>query len=134
MSAGTNRLVVYALLALVGLLGAASDAVVNQWARTGRAGWLVASWVAWSVVATLVGLVLKQGYFGFGAGIVLFLLVNSGGALILDRALFHGRVSGVQWVGVALALAAMACIEVGRDHGAGQADAAVTSASTTAER
>ena len=36
-----NRRVIYGVLVLAGLLGAASDAVLNQWARTDRGGWLL---------------------------------------------------------------------------------------------
>jgi multidrug transporter EmrE-like cation transporter len=112
------RLAIYAILALAGILGAASDAVLNQWARNGRLGWLLAAYVSWLVVATLVGMILRMGYFGFGAAVVLFLLVNSVGAIILDRVLFGGRLSLMGWVGIGLAFAAIVCIELGRDHSA----------------
>ena len=111
-----NRPAVYAVLIVAGMLGAASDAVLNQWARTGKFGWLLAAYASWLAVATLVGLVLRWGYFEFGAGIVLFLLVNSAGALVLDRTLFGGKLSPWGWVGVGLAVAAIACIELGRSH------------------
>src|SRR5438105_3491912 len=114
------RLSVYVVLVLAGMLGAASDAVLNQWARTGRLGWLIAAYMSWLVVATLLGLILRWGYFGFGAAVVLFLLVNSVGALVLDRTLFAGKLSAWGWVGVGLAVAAIVCIELGREHpGAG---------------
>lgn len=111
-----GRLAVYVVLVLAGLLGAASDAVLNQWAKTGRVGWLLGAYLSWLVVATLLGLILRWGYFGFGAAVVLFLLVNSVGALILDWTLFSGRLSAWGWVGVGLAVAAIVCIELGREH------------------
>ena len=64
-----NRLAVYAVLVFAGLLGAASDAVLNQWAKTGRLAWLLGAYVLWLVVATLLGLILRWGYFGFGAAV-----------------------------------------------------------------
>lgn len=109
-----SRVVVYAVLVVAGLLGAASDAILNQWARTDRLGWLLAAYVAWLAVATLLGLILRWGYFGFGAAVALFLLVNSIGALVLDRTLFSGRLSAWGWVGVGLAITAIMCIELGR--------------------
>ncbi len=125
-----NRAVVYSVLVMVGLLGAVSDAVLNQWARTGRLGWLLAAYLAWVAVATLLGLILRWGYFGFGAAVVLFLLVNSLGALVLDRTLFSGKLSPWGWVGVGLAFAAIVCIELGREHPAVRpADARPTAAS-----
>lgn len=111
-----SRLVVYAVLVFAGLLGAASDAVLNQWTKTGRLAWLLGAYALWLAVATLLGLILRWGYFGFGAAVVLFLLVNSVGALVLDRTLFSGKLSPLGWVGVGLAVAAIVCIEVGREH------------------
>lgn len=111
-----SRLAIYALLILAGMLGAISDVVLNQWARTGRTSWLIAAYVSWLVVATVVGIMLRLGYFGFGAGIVLFLLINSAGALVLDRVLYGSRLSAWSWLGIGLAIAAIVCIELGRDH------------------
>ena len=111
-----NRVLIYSVLLAAGMLGATSDVILNQWARTGRTAWLLASWVAWIVVATLLGVILRLGYFGFGAAVVLFLLINSGAALLFDRILFGGKLTPLGWAGVGLALAAIACIEIGRDH------------------
>ena len=104
----------YALLVAAGVLGAASDAVLNQWARTGRAAWLAGAYAAWLLVATVLGLLLRSGHFGFGAAVVLFLLVNAAAALALDGILFSGRMSVRGWVGIALGAAAIACIETAR--------------------
>lgn len=112
----SNRAAIYVIVVLAGLLGAVSDVVLNQWARTGKTGWLIAAYACWLIVATVVGLILRADYFGFGAAIVLFLLVNSMGALILDRALYGSRLSGLSSLGIVLAIIAMICIEMGRDH------------------
>ena len=111
-----NRIAVYGLVIVVGAFGAISDAILNQWARTGRVSWLLAAYASWLIVATLLGIILRWGYFGFGAAVVLFLLVNSIGALILDHVLFSGRMSVWSWIGIGLALAAIMCIELGRPH------------------
>jgi hypothetical protein len=129
-----NRIAIYTVLALAGTLGALSDAVLNQWARTGRVGWLIAAYLSWLVVATVVGLILRMGYFGFGTAIVLFLMVNSIAALIIDRAFFAGRVTTLAWVGMALALAAIACIELGRGHSAPMATSPTTPAEASSSR
>lgn len=105
---------VYTVLVLVGILGAASDAILNQWARTNRPLWLLAAYLAWLVVATLLGVILRWQYFTFAGAVVVFLLVNSAAAILLDRVLFAGRLTAWEWVGVALAVLAMCCIEVGR--------------------
>jgi len=114
-----NKVAVYAVLVLAGLLGAASDAVLNQWARTGRGLWLLSGYALWLVVATLLAFILRSGYFGFGAAVVLFLMVNSLAALAVDRFLFHARLSAWGWAGIALAIAAMICIEIGRHQAPG---------------
>lgn len=123
----TSRALVYALLIAVGIMGAFSDAILNQWARTGRLSWLLASYAAWILVATALGLVLRWGYFAFGAAVVLFLMVNSVAALLLDRMMFGGRMTPRGWLGIALAVAAIICIESSRPHDA----PAATSDSTT---
>jgi hypothetical protein len=76
----------------------------------------LSAFASWLVVATLLGLILRLGYFSFGAAVVLFLLVNSVGALALDYVLFRARLTAWGWTGVGLAVAAIACIEIGRAH------------------
>ncbi|HEX5865005.1 MAG TPA: hypothetical protein VF014_12250 [Casimicrobiaceae bacterium] len=114
--ADPNRVLVYAVLVVVGTLGAISDAILNQWARTGRTSWLVLAYASWIVVATLLGYILRLHYFTFGAAVVLFLMVNSVAALILDHALFAGRLTARGWLGIGLAVAAIICIESSRPH------------------
>jgi drug/metabolite transporter (DMT)-like permease len=115
-SYGSDRIAVYGVLVVIGALGAISDALLNQWARTGRLSWLLAAYVSWLTVATLLGFVLRWGYFSFGAAVVLFLLVNTVAALALDYLLFSGRVTAWGWIGIGLAVAAIACMELGRVH------------------
>jgi hypothetical protein len=102
------------MVIVVGFLGAVSDAVLNQWARTNKLPWLLAAYGAWLAVATLLGLILRWQYFTFSSAVILFLLVNTAGAIVLDRQLFSGRISPWEWIGIALAVAAMCCIEIGR--------------------
>jgi hypothetical protein len=124
-----NRMAVYGLVVVVGAIGAISDAILNQWAKTGKLSWLLAAYASWLVVATLLGITLRWGYFSFGAAVVLFLLVNSVGALVLDHVLFSGRLSAWSWVGIGLALAAIVCIELGRPHNPPETDTGSTSKS-----
>lgn len=111
----SNRLIVYGVLIAVGLLGAASDAVLNQWAKTGRWTWLVLAYASWLLVATLLGLILRWGYFSFGVAVVLFLMVNSLGALVLDYVLESTRPNGWTIVGLVFAMLALFSIEMGRE-------------------
>jgi hypothetical protein len=115
--AASNRVViVYTVLCAVGIMGAISDAILNQWARTGRTSWLLAAYASWILVATMLGYILRLNYFTFGAAVVLFLMVNSVAALVLDHTLFAGRLTVRGWLGIALAVAAIACIESSRPH------------------
>lgn len=115
---GASRFLIYGVLVIVGLLGAISDALLNEWAQRRRMTWLLAAYAAWLVVATLLGVILRRGYFSFGAAIVLFLLVNSVAALALDVRFFGGRLNAWGWLGIGFALVAMACLELGRPHAA----------------
>ena len=115
-SAPSNRVIVYAVLIVVGILGAVSDAILNQWARTGRTSWLLTAYASWILVATLLGYILRLHYFTFGAAVVLFLMVNSMAALVLDHTLFAGRLTARGWLGIGLAVAAIICIEGSRPH------------------
>lgn len=116
MPAAPNRVIVYAVLIAVGIMGAISDAILNQWAKTGRTSWLLGAYASWIVVATLLGYILRLNYFTFGAAVVLFLMVNSVAALFLDHTLFAGRLTGRGWLGIGLAVAAIICIESSRPH------------------
>jgi drug/metabolite transporter (DMT)-like permease len=107
----------YGVLLLLGLLGAISDATLNQWARTSRTGWLLLSYALWIAVATLLGLMLKGGRFGFGSAVVVFLLANCVAAVVLDHAWFGRKSTPWEWAGIGLAVVAMCLIEFGRGRG-----------------
>lgn len=104
----------YTLLVVVGVLGAAGDAVLNRWARGEGAKWLALSYGVWVGVATLFGLVLRTERFTFGAAVVVALVVHSTVAVAIDRTYFGGHVTAVQWVGLFLAISSLVLIEVGR--------------------
>jgi hypothetical protein len=113
--AGTAGLAgTYGALLLLGLLGAISDATLNQWARTGRNGWLLLSYGLWIAVATLLGLLLKGRHFGFGSAVVVFLLANCAAAVVLDHLWFGRKSTAWEWAGIGLAVVAMCLIEYGR--------------------
>jgi drug/metabolite transporter (DMT)-like permease len=107
---------VYGLLVLVGLLGAVADAVLNQWAKSGRVGWLLAAYLSWVVVATALGYLLKLGHFSFSGAVVAFLLSNTVFAVLLDYLVFSGRLGAWQWAGLACAVVALCLLEMGRGH------------------
>jgi hypothetical protein len=104
----------YALLVGVGLLGAISDAILNQWAKAGGAGWLVGSYVAWCAVATVLGVMFRAKHFAFGTAMVVFLLSNVVFALVIDRVAFEGRITKMQWAGIGMAVASLVVLELGK--------------------
>jgi len=87
----------YLALILLGLLGAISDATLNQWAKASRTGWLLLSFSLWIAVATLLGLMLEGGNFGFGPAVVVFLLANCVAAAVLDHVWFGRRSTPLEW-------------------------------------
>ncbi|MEO8538311.1 MAG: hypothetical protein ABI577_01130 [bacterium] len=108
----------YVGMAGLGLLGAISDATLNQWAESHRSVWLIASYLLWLAVATLFGLFLRSDHLTFGIAVIVFLTVNCAFALVLDVAVFDGSISRQQWLGVAFAAAALVLLETGRADGA----------------
>lgn len=104
----------YGALVLLGLLGAISDATLNQWARTSRTSWLLLSYALWIAVATLLGLMLKAGHFGFGSAVVVFLLANCVAAVLLDHVWFGRKSTPWRSAGIGVAVVAMCLIEFGR--------------------
>lgn len=104
----------YGLLVGVGLLGAISDAVLNRWAKVGGIGWLVASYAAWCVVATVLGVMYRAKHFSFGAATAIFLLANVVFAVGMDYLLFEGKITKTQWAGIGLAALALVVLELGK--------------------
>ena len=104
----------YVAMAGLGLLGAISDATLNQWAESNRTSWLLVSYGLWIAVATVFGFILRADQLSFGIAVIVFLTMNCAAALALDVAVFGGTITGKQWVGVALALGAVTMFELGR--------------------
>lgn len=109
----------YAAMAGLGLLGAISDATLNQWAESHRTAWLLVSYGLWLLVATLFGLILREEHLSFGVAVIVFLTVNSAFALLLDLTVFGGSINAKQWVGIGLAAGAVVMLELGRGATAG---------------
>jgi hypothetical protein len=109
-----SRIAVYSVVLLLGILGAISDLILNCWAKNQRLSWLLAAYGAWLVVATLLGILLRWGYFNFGSAVVLFVLVNCAVVLLIDYKYFLTRLSVWSCAGIVLAIAAVVCMEIGR--------------------
>lgn len=105
---------IYGLLVMVGFIGAIGDIAVNQWAKSHRFEWWLASCAIWIGAASLFGLLLRWQYFTFGIAVILALLVHSGIALVWDATWERVRLSPLQWLGVLCAVLAFCLIEVGK--------------------
>lgn len=109
-----DKLWVYSLLVVVGFVGAIGDIAVNQWAKSHRVEWWLASCAIWIGAASLFGILLRWQHFSFGITVVLALLVHSGIVLVWDAIWERARLSPLQWLGVFCALLAVCLVEVGK--------------------
>jgi len=109
-----KTLVIYAAMVVLGLLGAISDAILHQWAKTNRWHWLLAAYLAWLLVATCLGFVFRWGFFSFSSAVILFLMVNTIAALIIDILIYSLQIKMWSVLGILFAVASMVCIEYGR--------------------
>lgn len=114
VSDSPNKLWVYGLLTLVGIIGAMGDVAVNQWAKSHRWEWWFISCVVWIGAATLFGYLLRWHYFAFGVAVILALLVHSVCVLLFDFIWEKVSLSYLQWIGVICAVLAFCFIEIGR--------------------
>lgn len=105
---------VYGVLVIVGLVGAVGDATVNQWVRSGRVLWWFVSCAIWIAAATLFGFVLWRRHFAFSIAVILALLVHSAAVLVIDRVCYSTKLTGLQWLGIVLAVVANCLMEIGK--------------------
>src|SRR3989344_5267953 len=106
------------LVVVMGILGALADIAVGQWSKTNAHGWWALGAVGYLVFMTGLGVILRVGMSQGGVtltiAVVLVVLVNIAGLAMWDS--FYARVplTAIQWAGIVLALAAVACFESGR--------------------
>jgi len=104
------------LIVVVGAVGAVADIVLSYWSYTHWLQWWLGSAVMYLVFMTGLGLIVRQGVingYSLVVGVVTVLLANI--ALVTAWDAYNGAsLSALQWLGVVLAVGAMACLELGR--------------------
>ena len=104
------------LVVCVGAIGAVADIILSRWSANATTGEWLLSALAYLVFMTGLGLVIRFGAYGghrLTIAVLLVVLVNV--ALLAAWDEFKAiPLSPIQWGGVVLALAAVACFELGR--------------------
>jgi len=104
-------------IVLVGMLGAVADVVLSYWSYTNRLQWWLGGAALYMVFMTGLGLIVRQGVvngYSLAIGVVIVLLVNITLVTVWDA--YNGvSLSALQWLGISLAIGAMACLELGRN-------------------
>lgn len=111
------RVVIVFVFVLVGAVGAVADIVLSYWSYTCRLQWWLGGAVMYLVFMTGLGLIIRHGMtsgYTLAVGVVVVLLVNIALVAIWD-AYSGSSLSILQWLGIALAVGAMACLELGRN-------------------
>lgn len=103
----------YLLLLLVGLSGGAGDILLYQWAKSSRAGWLVAALASWLVSVLLFGLLLKYGGRGLSVSFAMAAVLHIAMVLTWDFWFVGSRLNRLELAGLALAVVAVVVIEIG---------------------
>ena len=105
------------LIIFVGVIGAVADVVLSYWSYTSRLQWWLGSAAMYLIFMTGLGLVVRQGAvngYCLAVGVVIVLLVNIALVTAWDVVYSGVSLSVLQWLGIVLALGAMACLELGR--------------------
>ena len=104
-------------IVLVGIIGAVADIVLSYWSYTLRLQWWVGAAAMYMVFMTGLGLIVRQGVandYSLAVGVVIVLLANITLVTVWDA--YNGAsLSALQWLGISLAIGAMACLELGRN-------------------
>jgi len=93
------------LVLAVGLSGATGDALINQYAKTGRLSLFLFGCLGWCVSAVFWSQILKQQLLA--PSVALFFLGNITVAVFVGYFYFGDRVPMMQWFWVALAVVVM---------------------------
>jgi multidrug transporter EmrE-like cation transporter len=109
-----NPWIAYAILLAIGITGGLGDVWIFKWAKSGQTVWLVAACVVWLASLLLFGLLLKLDTRTFSAAFMLSTVFHVVLVIVCDLVFFGGRLTPTEWVGMALAAAAVVVLELGR--------------------
>lgn len=109
----------WAMVLFVGVIGTPADIALNQWSKTLSARWLLASAVLWAAFALGFGFTMRIGArhgYPLTVAVVLVLSVNTILVGVWDVLYERTSLTSLQWLGVALAVAAAVCFEFGKQQ------------------
>ncbi len=101
---------------VVGLVGAVADVAINQWSLTDKLRWWVVGAGGYLLFMTALGLTLKAGMvhgYPLTIALVLVLLANIAFVAGWDVIFLGTSLGFYQWLGILLAIGAVACFELG---------------------
>lgn len=111
-------LMVVAIFAFVGVIGAVADIVLSYWSYTYRLQWWLGGAAMYLIFMTGLGLVIRRGMtngYSLAVGVVIVLVINI--AVVTAWDVYNGTsLSVLQWFGIALSIGAIACLELGRNN------------------
>lgn len=104
------------LVGCMGVIGALADIILGEWSKSFSLSTWFASIPMYLVFMTGLGIVIRIGStdgFQLTIAVLLVVLLNIAGLALWDS--YRGSpLSVMQWLGVVLGLAAVACFEFGR--------------------
>lgn len=112
-----SPLLVYGLLAVIGVLGAVGDALIYK-AATGTAPVrpLVRGFAVWMLAIALVYVYFRLDRHGFTAAVLIMIVVHAASAAIADWWFFGGHIGRREVFGFLLALGALIALEGGESR------------------
>jgi drug/metabolite transporter (DMT)-like permease len=112
---GPSLTVVYALLLFSAVLSGLGDIFIFRWAKSAPWWWLAAGIGVWVVGLLLMAYMFRWSTFSFSVAIVLLIVIHLLIDIVWDVSVQGTRLSASEWVGAALAVAAVLLLQFG--HG-----------------
>lgn len=107
----------WVLVIFMGLFGALADVSLNQWSKILSPRWWIISSILFLVFMTGFGLAMRLGAtrgYSLTIAVVIVLLLDIVAVGIWDFVVGGTWFTPTQWFGVALAILAMLCFELGK--------------------
>jgi len=111
-----HPLLIYGLLAAIGLTGALGDLWIYKWAVSDKTVWLVWASVVWLASLILFGVMLRLDSRSFSAAFMLVSLFHAVVVVACDLAFYGGRLNRVEWLGLLLAMVSVLVLEFGKEE------------------
>lgn len=120
MGGETNTLpagVLYLLMVASALLSGVGDILIFKWAKSPGSWGLAWGVVVWVASLVLMGYLFRYSSLPFSLVVILLIVVHLLIDVAWDAGVHGSRLSGGQWVGVGLAVAAVVLLQTGAKQG-----------------